>query len=69
MWIAAKSAAEESGSFLEQDSTTVDVYKRQQLALVRAYVKDNFVDKGMCADFAIPVSYTHLIKIQCEILY
>ena len=22
----------------------------QQLALVRAYVKDNFVDKGMCAD-------------------
>ena len=24
-----------------------------QLALVRAYVKDNFVDKGMCADFAI----------------
>ena len=25
----------------------------QQLALVRAYVKDNFVDKGMCADFAI----------------
>ena len=25
----------------------------QQLTLVRAYVKDNFVDKGMCADFAI----------------
>ena len=25
----------------------------EQLALVRAYVKDNFVDKGMCADFAI----------------
>ena len=25
----------------------------QQLAIVRAYVKDNFVDKGMCADFAI----------------
>ena len=25
----------------------------QQLALVRTYVKDNFVDKGMCADFAI----------------
>ena len=41
--------------------THLDVYKRQprelsgeqQLALVRAYVKDNFVDKGMCADFAI----------------
>ena len=30
-------------------------------SLVRAYVKDNFVDKGMCADFAIhAVSYTHL---------
>ena len=25
----------------------------QQLALVRSYVKDNFADKGMCADFAI----------------
>ena len=25
----------------------------QQIALVRAYVKDNFVDRGMCADFAI----------------
>ena len=25
----------------------------QQLALVRAYVKDNFVDAGMCADFAL----------------
>ena len=23
------------------------------ITLVRAYVKDNFVDKGMCADFAI----------------
>ena len=25
----------------------------EQLALVRAFVKDNFVDAGMCADFAI----------------
>ena len=25
----------------------------QQLALVRAYVKDNFVDKGMCADLSL----------------
>ena len=30
-----------------------ELSKEQQLALVRAYVKDNFVDKGMCADFAI----------------
>ena len=30
-----------------------DLSGEQQLALVRAYVKDNFVDKGMCADFAI----------------
>ena len=30
-----------------------DRSREQQLALVRAYVKDNFVDKGMCADFAI----------------
>ena len=30
-----------------------ELSSEQQLALVRAYVKDNFVDKGMCADFAI----------------
>ena len=29
-----------------------ELSREQQLALVRAYVKDNFVDKGMCADFA-----------------
>ena len=27
-----------------------ELSREQQLALVRAYVKDNFVDKGMCAD-------------------
>ena len=30
-----------------------ELSREQQIALVRAYVKDNFVDKGMCADFAI----------------
>ena len=30
-----------------------ELSREQQLSLVRAYVKDNFVDKGMCADFAI----------------
>ena len=30
-----------------------ELTREQQLALVRAYVKDNFVDRGMCADFAI----------------
>lgn len=30
-----------------------ELSREQQLALIRAYVKDNFVDKGMCADFAI----------------
>ena len=30
-----------------------ELSREQQLALVRAYVKDNFVNKGMCADFAI----------------
>ena len=29
----------------------------QQLALVRAYVNDNFVDKGMCADFSSHLSH------------
>ena len=31
----------------------VELSRAEQLALVRAYVKDNFVDAGMCADFAI----------------
>ena len=31
----------------------VELPPADQLALVRAYVKDNFVDAGMCADFAI----------------
>lgn len=32
---------------------SVELSREQQLSLVRTYVKDNFVDKGMCADFAI----------------
>ena len=32
----------------------VELSREQQLSLVRSYVKDNFVDKGMCAD--CPVS-------------
>ena len=31
----------------------VELSREQQLSLVRSYVKDNFVDNGMCADFAI----------------
>ena len=31
----------------------IEKARDSQLALVRAYVKDNFVGKGMCADFAI----------------
>lgn len=31
----------------------VELTREQQLALVREYVKDNFVSAGMCADFAI----------------
>ena len=31
----------------------VELTPAQQLALVRSFVKDNFVDAGMCADFAI----------------
>ena len=31
----------------------VELSREQQLSLVRTYVKDNFVDNGMCADFAI----------------
>ncbi len=36
-----------------ESALTRELSGEQQLALVRAYVKDNFVDKGMCADFAI----------------
>ena len=31
----------------------VELSKAEQLALVRSFVKDNFVDAGMCADFAL----------------
>jgi len=31
----------------------VELSRAQQLALVRSFVKDNFVDAGMCADFAL----------------
>lgn len=31
----------------------VELSRAKQLALVRAFVKENFVDAGMCADFAI----------------
>ena len=31
----------------------VELSREEQLKLVRSYVKDNFVDAGMCADFAI----------------
>ena len=30
-----------------------ELSREQQLALIRSFVKDNFVDKGMCADFAL----------------
>ena len=31
----------------------VEMTREEQINLVRNFVKDNFVDKGMCADFAI----------------
>ena len=31
----------------------VELDRQAQLALVRAYIKDNFVSAGMCADFSI----------------
>ena len=31
----------------------VELNRQEQIALVRGYAKENFVDRGMCADFAI----------------
>ena len=31
----------------------VELSRAEQLALVRSFVRDNFVDAGMCADFAL----------------
>jgi len=31
----------------------IELNRQEQIQLVREYVKENFVDKGMCADFAI----------------
>jgi len=37
----------------------LELSRQEQIKLVQDYVKDNFVDKGMCADIAIHKGHTH----------
>ncbi|MCX7749536.1 MAG: MobA/MobL family protein [Clostridia bacterium] len=58
LWNAVEASEKRSDSQLAREiniAIPVELEKDQQKALVREYVKDNFVDKGMIAD----ISYHH----------
>jgi len=42
----------------------LELSRQEQIKLVQDYVKDNFVDKGMCADIAIHKGHTHKVDKQ-----
>ena len=56
LWNSVEEIEKSSNAQLAREievALPVELSPAEQLALVRAYVKDNFVDAGMCADFAI----------------
>ena len=56
LWNAVEQIEKSSTAQLAREievALPVELSRAEQLALVRAFVKDNFVDAGMCADFAI----------------
>ncbi len=56
LWNAVEQIEKSSTAQLAREievALPVELSKAAQLALVRSFVKDNFVDAGMCADFAI----------------
>ena len=56
LWNSVEQIEKAKDSQLARDieaSLSRELSREQQLALVRSFLKDNFVDKGMCADFAI----------------
>ena len=56
LWNSVEEIEKSSNAQLAREievALPVELSRAEQLALVRAYVKDNFVNAGMCADFAI----------------
>ncbi len=56
LWNSVEQIEKSSTSQLAREievALPVELSRTEQLALVRAFVKDNFVSAGMCADFAI----------------
>ena len=56
LWNSVEAIEKSSTSQLAREievALPVELSRAEQLALVRSFVKDNFVDAGMCADFAI----------------
>lgn len=56
LWNAVEKAEKRKDAQTARDidmALPIELDRQEQIALVREYVKENFVDKGMCADFAI----------------
>ena len=56
LWNAVERAEKRKDAQTARDidiALPIELDRQEQIELVREYVKDNFVDKGMCADFAI----------------
>lgn len=56
LWNSVEQAEKSSKSQLAREieiALPVELDRQAQLALVRAYIKDNFVSAGMCADFSL----------------
>ncbi|RHB47649.1 MobA/MobL protein [Enterocloster aldenensis] len=58
LWNAVELAEKSSNAQLAREVEIAlprELTLQQQIALIRAYIEQNFTDKGMCADFAIHV--------------
>lgn len=56
LWNSVEQIEKAKDSQLSRDIEVAlprELSREQQLALVRSFLKDNFVDKGLCADFAL----------------
>jgi hypothetical protein len=56
LWNAVEKAEKRSDSQTSREfdiALPVEFDKQEQVEIMREYIQDNFVDKGMCADFAI----------------
>jgi len=56
LWNAVEKAEKRKDAQTARDidiALPVELDRQEQIALVREYVRENFVDKGMCADFAV----------------